>query len=288
MFNEVSKKGQMDLVSRYWYENTNRVAVRYLNSGLMGHTTSDDILKSLKSALNPTDIRKIIQISIDGLSVNWKFLELHNNEHREIYQKTLLSLGSCGLHVLHESFQTGHSGAEWNINTILRSMYNLFKQSPARKADFSVSNPNSKFPKKICQTRWNENVDVCKCAIEVYNSMKEYLVKTEKLPGTKTVDTLKTAVKDLLTVPKIMFFPSVASLAEMYLRKFQSLKPMMPFLYRELVQVFHSLYPWFLKQEVIEDANTSSELLKLDPKDPKIWCDNDKVDIGVGANDEQG
>ena len=30
-FNEVSKKGQMDLVSRYWAENTNRVAVRYLN-----------------------------------------------------------------------------------------------------------------------------------------------------------------------------------------------------------------------------------------------------------------
>ena len=34
----------------------------------------------------------------------------------------------------------------------------------------------------------------------------------------------------------------------------------------------------------MEDANTSSKLLKLDPKDPKIWCDPNKVDIGVGAN----
>ena len=54
---------------------------------------------------------------------------------------------------------------------------------------------------------------------------------------------------------------------------------MMPFVYCELVQVFHSLYSRFLKQEVIEDANTSSQLLKLDPKDPnKIWCDPNKVD----------
>ena len=84
---------------------------------------------------------------MDGPSVNWKFLELYNNELREIYQKTLLNTGSCGLHVLHGSFQTGCSVAEWNINSILRSMYNLFKQSPARRADFSIINPNSKFPK---------------------------------------------------------------------------------------------------------------------------------------------
>ena len=97
-FNEVSKKGQMDLLSRYWDENTNRVAVRYLNSAFMRHATSEDILELFKSALNPIDIGKIIEISMDGPSVNWKFLELYNNELREIYQKTLQTLvvvGSC-------------------------------------------------------------------------------------------------------------------------------------------------------------------------------------------------
>ena len=46
-FNEVSKKGQMDLVSRYWEENTNRVAVRYFNLAFVGHATSEDILNVL-------------------------------------------------------------------------------------------------------------------------------------------------------------------------------------------------------------------------------------------------
>ena len=64
------KKGQMDLVSRYWDENINRMAVRYLNSASMGHTTSEGILESFKSALNPIEIRKIIQIYMDGPSVN--------------------------------------------------------------------------------------------------------------------------------------------------------------------------------------------------------------------------
>ena len=93
----------------------------------MGHATSEDILESFKYAIYPSETRKIIQISMDGPSVNWKFLELYNNELREIYQKTPLNVGSCGLHVLHGSFQTGHFVAEWNINSILRSMYNLFK-----------------------------------------------------------------------------------------------------------------------------------------------------------------
>ena len=55
------------------------------------------------------------------------------------------------------------------------------------------------------------------------------MVKTKKLPGTKAVDTLKIAIKDPLTVPKIMFFSSLASLGEPYFWKFQSSKPMMPF-----------------------------------------------------------
>ena len=114
-------------------------------------------------------------------------------------------------------------------------MYNLFKQSPARRAGFSVINPNSMFSSKNCQTRWIENVDVCQRAIEVYNCTKEYLVKTKTLPGTKTVDTLKAAVKDPLTVPKFMFSSSVTSLAEPYLRIFQSSNPTTPFAYRELV-----------------------------------------------------
>ena len=36
---------------------------------------------------------------MDGPNVNWKFLELYNNEFSESHQKTLLNLGSCGFYM---------------------------------------------------------------------------------------------------------------------------------------------------------------------------------------------
>ena len=66
-------------------------------------------------------------MSMDGPNSNWKFLELYNNELRESHQKTLLNLGSCCLHDLHGSLQTGRSATKWNTNSVLRSMYNIFK-----------------------------------------------------------------------------------------------------------------------------------------------------------------
>ena len=51
-----------------------------------------------------------------------------------------------------------------------------------------------------------------------------------------------------------------------------------------MVQVLHSLYSRFIKQEVNEEDNGTSKLSKPNPKDSKIWCDLSKVDIGVGVN----
>lgn len=65
---------------------------------------------------------------MDGPSVNWKFLE-HLNESRDHHKEGshLLELGSCGLHVVHGPLQSGHSAAGWKVNSVLRSMYNVFK-----------------------------------------------------------------------------------------------------------------------------------------------------------------
>lgn len=68
---------------------------------------------------------------MDGLSVNWKFLE-SMQESIDAAEPQLLELGSCGLHVIHEAFQFGHKSAGWTVNEMLRSMYGLFKDSQAR------------------------------------------------------------------------------------------------------------------------------------------------------------
>ena len=56
VFNKVSEKRQMDLVSKYRDEVDNQVTVRYLNSALSGNNFSEDILESFKSSLNPMEV----------------------------------------------------------------------------------------------------------------------------------------------------------------------------------------------------------------------------------------
>ena len=90
---------------------------------------------------------------MDGPNVNRKFLECYNNEFKESNLKTLLKLGSCRVHFLHGSLQTSHSAAKSNVNSMPRRMYDSFKQSSARKVDFSAINTESKCPKKFCQTK---------------------------------------------------------------------------------------------------------------------------------------
>ena len=87
---------------------------------------------------------------MDSPSVNWKFLEsFPSNTRPDATDPQLLDLGSCGLHVVHGSFQTGHKAAGWTVNELLRIAYGLFKDSPARRADYKALTGSECFTKKV-------------------------------------------------------------------------------------------------------------------------------------------
>ena len=69
-------------------------------------------------------LSKLLQISIDGPSVNWKFLDYLTKNHNETHNKKLTVSG--GLHVICKAFQTGSEKSRWNLNVIFRSLYGLF------------------------------------------------------------------------------------------------------------------------------------------------------------------
>ena len=223
-----------------------------------------------------------MQVSMDGPNVNWSFLKMFNAYlQTNCDEKTLINLGSCGLHVVHGSLKTGHSAAKWSVHQILRSMYNLFKASPARRSDLCAIKPNTKFPLKFCKVRWCGNTPACTCAIEVYDDVKTFL-ETKKLPSTYTVKTLKSGYEDTPSLPKIMFLSSVSSAVEPFLKKFQCTKPMAPFLVGEVLTLLYALFSRLIKDELAK-ANSYLKVYKLDPNDSKLWLPLDKVDIGVAA-----
>ena len=101
----------------------------------MGHTRSDDLVKAFNDGLNERNLTKLIQISIDGLNSNLKYL----NEIKKLRIKdeiaSLIDIGSYNFHVIHGEFETGSESANWSLHKILKASFTLFHDTPTRRDD---------------------------------------------------------------------------------------------------------------------------------------------------------
>ena len=173
-FNEISKKRQMDIVIRFWDSSMNKVCSRYLSSSFMGHSAAEDIMNNFLEASSEMKLCNLVQVLMDGPSVNWSFLEELSSDLPDEYRTTMLFIGFCGLHVINGSL------TNWKVQVQLKSSCKLFKDSPARRADYIDFTGCNQFPKKFSSVRWVENVEVCKRVLEVFKHIKLYISKAKK------------------------------------------------------------------------------------------------------------
>ena len=89
-------------------------SVLHFDSSFLGHASANDLQSGFTSLLNDQILSKIVQVLMDGPNVNLKFLDQLINELEIQSEKSLLDMGSCGLHVVH-----GHKNIKWNVNTAL-------------------------------------------------------------------------------------------------------------------------------------------------------------------------
>ena len=61
--------------------------------------------------------QKVMQVSSDGPNVNLAFL---------------IDLGTCGLHVVHGSMKAGAKASEWELQKLLKSMWQFIHDALAR------------------------------------------------------------------------------------------------------------------------------------------------------------
>lgn len=186
------------------------------------------------------DRRKLLSVSMDGPNVNWKFLELLQQEQAEQYGGAqLIVVGSCGLHTLHNACKGGF--VMWQLDKVLRAMHALFHNTPARREDFTVLTKTSQFPLAFCGHRWLENLPAVERALEVWPSVTMYVdaVRTKRLPnpGTSSFDTLEAAQKDPLIMAKLYFYMSVIRNFSPFLTAYQTDQPMIPFLVNDLAEL---------------------------------------------------
>ncbi|XP_072564979.1 uncharacterized protein [Paramormyrops kingsleyae] len=281
--NETSKSKQLDLHVRFWGQD--RVQSRYLGSQFMGHGTAQDLLHHFKECALQLDLKNLLSVSMDGPNVNWRFLDLLQQEHHEQFGGTqLIVVGSCGLHTLHNACKRGFS--IWHMEKVLRALHILFHNAPARREDFTALTKCTKFPLPFCGHRWLENLPVVERALEVWPSVTMYMdaVRRKKIPnpGTASYDTLEAAEKDPLILAKLHFYMAITRTFSPFLTFYQTDVPVIPFFAKDLAELLKSMLRRFVKKEVLKDISPL-QLVRLDVSDNQSWVNPKEVNIGLGA-----
>lgn len=289
--NRTNQQKQLDLHIRYWDAKEEKVNTRYLTSVFMGHATAYDVFSAFQTGVQKLNLTKLLQVSMDGPAVNWRFYEILQNKLRKEHNVECVCIGSCGLHIVNNAFRKGECCTGWEISSILSALYYIFKDSPARREDFLASSELKKLPLKFCNHRWLENAPVSACAYEIWEDVIRYVkfVESGKLPKVtcKSFVTLTDATKDKLMPVKLLFFTCVAELVKPFLQVYQSDDPLLPFFATDIHKlVRHYLQYFKVLKEKFSDKISSSvkDLCDFDFSDNATYSAIEKVSAGFRAD----
>lgn len=289
-YNKVTNKEQMDFNVRYWDDSRSQIVNRYLGSQFLGHTTAGDLLSAFNEGTRRLDESKMLQIGMDGPNSNLRFLKDLNLKRDSKDLPKLIDIGTCGLHVIHGAFRAGFTATGWKIDSILKSLFYVFDESPARRADFTTYTGCEVFPLSFCGTRWIDDRPVAERAIELWPHVTKYVNiinsgPKSKIPKCASYLILSKAINDSTALAKLNVFVNIAKDFEPFLTKFQSNAPLVPFLNEELGLILKSLLEMFVKPSVIQSSKYIADLIKIDIEDTSNYLPTRKVCIGFASSE---
>ena len=144
--NKTTQECQMDIVVRFWDTECQRVKTHYWDSRFMGHSAHQDILLHFNDSIASINPAKILQVSMDGPTVNHKFYSKLVEQRKEISAPGMIDIGSCGLHIIHGAFKTVFEATGWALKSILKGAHTVLHDTPARRADYFTVTGSDQYP----------------------------------------------------------------------------------------------------------------------------------------------
>ena len=116
-----------------------------------------NVLKEFKNQIKDIGMNKLVQVSMDGANVKFKFFEdlkkdleiYFENDFRRFVQMGNKEVFKCDLYII------------------------FFRRSPGRRGDYVEYTGSKEFPKKNTFTRWVDNVEVSEKAGKLIDSLKK-------------------------------------------------------------------------------------------------------------------
>ena len=133
-----------------------------------GHGRAQDVLEHFLAGVSSLELKRVLQVSMDGPNVNWAFHKLLQSNMQLEFGSQLLDIGSYGLHVINGGFKHDSDESTWDIPALLRSVHSLFNETPTRREDFTRVTGREQFGLNYCNTRWLENVPVAERVLDMW------------------------------------------------------------------------------------------------------------------------
>lgn len=222
-----------------------------------------------------SNIPCFLQVSFDRANVNLKFLDIIQQKQKDAEMKDLISVSACGLHYVHHGFQHGENTSQWNLKrlSVLCSKYSSrwislkFIESPLRRVnDDKITGAETYgYPLQFCAHHWVENEVIAKRTqkallkvVEV-NEYWQSLTKWKK-PGqgkhenNKSFQVLLSCSNDDLVLQKFVFFEKITHKQNIFLRRFRTDAPIVPFLADTIQEIFRELRNLFILNSIMNGA----------------------------------
>ena len=103
-----------------------------------------------------------------------------------------------------------------------------------------------------------------------------------KQPSSKSYANVKAAVEDPITAAKLTFFSFVAGILQPILVKYQSDKPMVPYIYLDLLKLLRKLTQLILKLDIVVNCSSVIDLKCIDLGDENVIMKPKDMNIGFG------
>ena len=104
--NAVIQSCQMDITIRDWDDVKNLVQTQYFDSKFLQRPNAEMLFEKIKEFLTELDESRLVQLSMDGPSVNWNVLEKLDDYLMNKDLPETIHIGNCSQHILHRAFQT--------------------------------------------------------------------------------------------------------------------------------------------------------------------------------------
>lgn len=226
----------------------------------------------------------------DGPNVSKAVWRMVNDEVTKV-GGTLLDVGTCILHKVHNAFAKGIAVYGHGIPDLIIDINRWFKLSAARSDDFVKCQRSQGLPEKKlvkhCETRWLSLKFAVERLIELWPAIVHYSLNDVPKSGNSTFvegeryRRIRAMLERMETVIELRFLESVANVFQPFLTFFQREEPLIHVMHEQVCELLRKIMSRYMKV----DSLSSEDLSTVNCKATENFLDYAEMDIGVASKE---